>query len=407
MSSDSKYKLQFSKTLDAWLVNLSKSGRSSKQAVSVFVDCCLVVLSLWAAYSLRHGMVFSDFKSTWHLFLFMPLATVVIFMSLGIYRWVVRSSNGALFRQLIKGCFASAIFLVLFTFLIPPDRVTPRSLFVIYGLCLVAGACGVRFAWKNLLDTGQSGEPIAIYGAGEAGVKLLYSMAQGKEYQPVVMLDDDESLSGSTLGGVPIEHATSSELRNILNELEVEKIVLAIPSLSSAEYQMKFEYFEKMGLSVQTIPTLTEMVEGSAQLSQIRDISITDILGRAEVAPDPALIGRCVNRKVVLVTGGGGSIGSELCRQILYRKPAKLIVLDHAEENLYKITEELQKIVTDLQLPETVFLPRLCSVSDAESVEQLIKDNGVQTIYHAAAYKHVPIIEEQPEQGVHVNVFGS
>jgi len=328
-------------------------------------------------------------------------------MSLGIYRWVIRSSNGKLARQLIKGCIASAIFFVLFTYLLPPARVTPRSLFVIYGLCLVAGTCGIRFAWQNFFDAGQRGEPIAIYGAGEAGLKLLFSMAQGREYQPVVFLDDDESLVGSTLGGVPIEQASSPEVRNVLDDLEVEKIVLAIPSLSSTEYQMKFEYFEQLGLAVQTIPTLTELVEGTAKLSQIRDISISDILGRAEVPPNPKLLEKCVRDKVVLVTGGGGSIGSELCRQIMQQGPKKLIVLDHAEENLYKITEELTQIMKSGGFVASTFLPRLCSVNDADKVEKLFNDNGIQTVYHAAAYKHVPIIEEQPEQGVKVNIFGT
>jgi len=398
---------KFSGTLDSWLANLSKTGRSRKQAFSVAVDSSIVVFSIWAAYSLRLGMPFSDFKSTWHFFLVLPIVTVVIFMSLGIYRWVVRSSNSSLFKQLIKAVLASALFFVIFSVLFPGFRGTPRSLFVIYALLLGAGSCGVRFLWQGIFDSGRSGEPVAIYGAGDAGRQLLHALAQGQEYRPVLFLDDNSFLSGSTIAGVPVATAGSTEMHNILAGLEVERVILAMPRIGPHEYQQKIDLFKSSGLTVLTVPTHVELVSGSAKLAQVRELSITDILGRTEVPPNPQLLGACVTGKNVLVTGGGGSIGSELCRQIILQKPEKLIVFDHSEFNLYQITEELTGTLADADNGQAIFLPVLGNINNYDQISDLIARENVHTVYHAAAYKHVPVIEAQPGQGVETNIFGT
>lgn len=400
-------KYRFSATLDAWLNNLAKTGRGKKQAVSIVADSLVVIVSLWLAYSLRHGYVFSDFRATYHLFLLMPAFTVIIFMSLGIYRWVIRSTNRRLFRQLIKGCIASALFFILVTHLLPPDRVTPRSLFALYGMLLVLGSVGIRFVWQELFDAGNRGEPMAIYGAGAAGRQLVSLLAAGHEYRPVAFIDDNVALGQSTVAGLPVFDGASDDLAAQLKRVEASRIVLAMPSISNADYQSKLRQVEKLNLPVQTVPSISELVGGTAKPDEIRDISVSDILGRTEVPPDPILIGRCVRDKVVLVTGGGGSIGSELCRQIIGLQARKLIVLDHSEENLYRITEELSTYVVAHELSENSFLPFLCSVNDKKTISALMETNGVDTVYHAAAYKHVPIIEAQPEKGVEVNVFGT
>lgn len=397
----------FSTTIDSWLVNLSKTGRSSKQAVSIAVDIFLVIFSLWCAYSLRLSVFFTDISATWHFFVLLPPLTILVMGSLGIYRWMIRSSNRRLFYQLGKACCISAMILALTAFLLPADRSNPRSLFVIYGLLLTCGTFATRFLWQGLFDSGSRGEPVAIYGAGQSGTSLVQSFDQGDKFRPVVVLDDNPALDGTTLGGVKVCSPGSDGIGEILSELDVGRVILAMPSLSSAEYEKKVELIKKHGVPVQTVPTYTELVSGTGKMNHVRDISITDILGRSEVPANLELLGTCVKGHVVLVTGAGGSIGSELCRQIAKQQPRKLIVVDHSEENLYKLTEELSSVYNHERHKERTLVSVLCSVNDADAIAALMARHEVSTVYHAAAYKHVPIIEAQPEQGVRVNVFGT
>ncbi len=398
---------RFSATLDAWLVNLSKTGRGRKQAVSVAADTTIVLFSLWGAYSLRFGELFADFGATWHIFLVLPLFTVLVFMSLGIYRWVVRSTNSSFFKQIAKATVVSALFLALFTFLFPAERANPRSLFIIYGLLLGTGACCIRFVWLGIFSSRSRGEPVAIYGAGVTGRQLLQSFAEGKEYQPVLFLDDNPSHVGTMLAGLPVFPADKRDLGKVLARYEVERVILAMPSVAQMQYQEKIDLLKSAGLSISTVPTHAEMISGTAKEGQIRDVSIGDILGRNEVPPNHELLGKCVADKVVLVTGGGGSIGSELCRQIVLQNPRKLIVFDQSEYNLYKVTEEIEDLLAKTDTLNAVFRSVLGSVNDAEQVNALMTSEKVQTVYHAAAYKHVPVVEAQPEQGVETNIFGT
>lgn len=397
----------FSKMLDVWLSNLSKTGRTKKQALSMVVDSLLVVLSLWAAYSLRHGLFFSDFRSTLHLFVLLPLFTVTIFLVFGIYRWVVRSSNVTLFRQILKGCIVASISLVIFTFLFPPDRSNPRSLFIIFGMLLTLGTIGIRYIWRSFFEHGNRGEPVAIYGAGAAGRQLQQSLAQGMDYRPVLFIDDNIGIDGSTVGGIPVVNGNTTDFEKKFKSLEIERVIMAMPQISANDYQLKVEAVSCTDVVVQTIPTYSELVSGEADLAEVRDISISDILGRSEVPPNPQLLSECVRDCVVLVTGGGGSIGSELCRQILLQEPKKLVVLDHSEENLYRITEELTLRIAQYESPTVEFFPHLCSVTDKALVKEIFTTYKIDIVFHAAAYKHVPIIESYPEQGVMVNVFGT
>jgi len=391
----------FSTTLDSVLTNLSSTGRSRKQAVSMLADASLVLVSLWLAYSLRYGQPFADFGATWQLFLIVPPLTVTIFGAFGIYRWVVRSTNRRLFRQLAKGCVLSAVCLVLISFLLRPDLPTPRSLLVIYGLLLLVGTSGVRMVWQELFDAGARGQPVAIYGAGASGRQLVNLLAEGVEYRPVAFIDDNPELHGTMVSGMPVLSGTSADLGAALRRVEADRLVLAMPSLSSIEYRQKLDNVSGLGLPIQTMPGIAELVSGAARVDEIRDVSVNDILGRAEVAPDYKVIGRKVTGQTVLVTGGGGSIGSELCRQIARLSPKHLIVLDSCEANLYHITEELQRN------GKLAFTAHLGTVTDQSAMQRLLAHHEVDTVYHAAAYKHVPIIEAQPAQGVETNVFGT
>jgi len=387
---------------------MAETGRGRKQIIAMLIDSLMVVFSLWAAYSLRHGEVFIAFENNWYLFLILPVVSVGCYSALGVYRWIIRSTNQRLFKQLAKGTIISSFVLLVTLSLLPPNGWSPRSLFAVYGLLLLLSCTGVRVLWKYIFDRGAQGEPIAVYGAGLGGQQLVNLLSVGSLYKPVLFVDDNDQLEGTTLFGLPIIGGAEEDLGVKLKRLDVSKIVLAMPSLSPSDYHKVVQNLNQYDIPVLTLPSISELMNGSAKVDDIRDVSIGDILGRSEVAPDLELMGRRITGKTVLVTGGGGSIGSELCRQIMKLSPKQLIALENCEANLYHITEELGNPAGE-SIPEgePKFTPFLCSVLDRHQVDKLIRNNEVNTVIHAAAYKHVPIVEAQPDQGVEVNVFGT
>jgi len=320
----------FSHTLNSLVDNLASTGRVYKQSVAVGVDGAVAMGCIWAAYSIRHGQPFSDFYSTWHIFLLVCLITVLTFAAMGVYRWIVRSASHRLFQQLFKGSCMAAIGLLIVFYLLPADRSNPRSLFIIYGLLLFVSTSGLRVLWKTLTDSDNAGEPIAVYGAGANGRQLVNLLSENPAYQAVTFIDDDPKLRGTTVLGLPVVSGTSQTLKQELARLEVRKVVLAMQRISAASYQSKLQQLGDTGLPVLTIPNIDELMSGRAKADDIRDVSVKDILGRSEVAPNVDLMCRRVTGKAVLVTGGGGSIGSELCRQIMRLSPKVLVILDNS-----------------------------------------------------------------------------
>jgi len=387
------------------LQNLAGTRRGRKQLFSIGIDGLVAGVALWLAYSLRHGELFSDFRVTWYLFLLTPSITVLTFGMLGVYRWMVRSSNHKLILQLIKGSLVSAVALILIAFFLPPDRVTPRSLFVLYGLFLAIGSASARLTWRRLFDVNRRGEPIAIYGAGDGGQRLASMLAVSLDYRPVIFLDDDCTKQGALVSGLVVRPGDTDTLATTLAQVEISQVVIAIPSLPAAEFERLFARLSAVGLTVRTMPRLDELVNPSRPTPLVRDIAIGDILGRSEVAPDASIIGRCVTGRSVLVTGGGGSIGSELCRQIVRLQPSRLVILDDTEANLYAITEQLAPAFVGADAER--FQPLLGSVTDRRTVERAMSEHRIETVYHAAAYKHVPIVERQPQRGVDTNIGGT
>lgn len=390
------------------LTRLANNGRGRKQVVSMLVDSVMVMFSLWGAYSLRHGVAYLAFEHNWYLYILLPIASVAIFSALGVYRWVIRSTNQRLFKQLLKGSVLSGLALLIAFFLLPPNGWNPRSLFVIFALLLFVSTGGIRMFWKTLFDSGKQGEPIAIYGAGSTGQQLVNLLSVDHKYRPVMFIDDDPKISGTTLFGLPIFNGDSSKLEARLAKFDAGKIVLAMPSMPAVDYHRKIQELNELNIPVQTLPNISELMSGTAKVDDIRDVSIGDILGRSEVPPDLNLMARRITGKTVLVTGGGGSIGSELCRQIMKLSPKHLIALENCEANLYHLTEELSdQAVGNSSTDKHVFTPFLCSVLDKQQVNKLMAEHKVNTVVHAAAYKHVPIVEAQPDQGVDVNIFGT
>ena len=288
------------------------------------------------------------------------------------------------------------------------DGIQPRSVFLIYGLVLAALCIGLRLIWKGLFDSDSRGAPVAIYGAGSAGTQLAAILKNGDKYSPVCFIDDNPALVNTTVMGRSVLSGLSPHLVTQLARREVAEIIIAIPSVNSAEYSEIYDRLEKLGIPFKTSPSFVELVTGQAAISEIREVSVADILGRNEVVPDPILLNSAIRGKSILVTGGGGSIGSELCRQIVKFRPAKLTVLDNSEANLYHIEEEISELMALSRDAVTVeFDTILCSVTDRCRIDRIFEAQVFDTVYHAAAYKHVPMVERFPEQGVEVNVFGT
>lgn len=368
-------------------------------ADAVFLPFCAVL-----AVALRLGSLTAALELALPAQLALGLATLPVLGIAGLYRAVVRYID---LRVLISAgaALAAAVALVYATAYVLDMSAIPRSSVLVYWFIAFSYVVSSRFLARSLLrrglkPVGRARIRTAIYGAGEAGAQLAYSMAFSTEYRAVCFLDDRGTLRGKTVAGLKVY--SPDDIAEAVFRHEVDQIVVAIPSAGSTQKRQLIRRVEKTGLPVKILPSLTDMVDGRVRVADIREIDLIDLLGRDPVPPDPKLFARNITGKVVLVTGAGGSIGSELCRQILSQDPAKLVLLDHAEFNLYSIEQELRQLRRSVVV-EAV----LGSVQDGELLERTMRTHGVQTAYHAAAYKHVPIVEANVRQGVLNNVFGT
>jgi len=249
-------------------------------------------------------------------------------------------------------------------------------------------------------------ENVVIYGAGSAGVQLAMGLLSGREYRPVAFLDEKMDIAGTVIHNLPV-HSTD-QLPRLIRQLDVKQVLLAVPSASRSRRREILSFLEPHPVHVRTVPGLAELVSGTAKVDDIQEVDVADLLGRDTVPPDETLLAHCIKDKVVMVTGAGGSIGSELCRQILHLHPRRLVLYELSEFGLYTIEQELNVIKannTNLQHIDVQCV--LGSVTHRRRVEMVIRSFGVQTIYHAAAYKHVPLVEHNPIEGVQNNLFGT
>jgi len=404
---------RFSITGSNLIENLSNAGRSRKQAISILVDSAMACFCLWLAYSIRLDELYSSFSATWPYFIFVGAFTPIVFASLGIYRWIIRTSNTRSLKQLIKASAIIALALLVVMFLIPVKGAgSPRSLFLIFGLFLTTTSIGIRLLWQQMLGVnspGSNAEPVAVYGAGVRGQELASMLQLSKESRVVLFLDDNPALAQSTVAGVPVVNPGAPGLGANLIAHEVNRVILASQHLDRAPIQRLLRSASGNNISVQTLPTINEVIAGQALAGVAREITLGDLLGRDEVPPDSALLSASVTGKNVLITGGGGSIGSEICLQCLQLMPRSLVVLDQSEENLYRVTETVlaaQQADNSLSM-SVAFEPILGSVCDRQKVSRIVSQHQINTVFHAAAYKHVPIVEKAVGEGYRVNVIGT
>jgi len=387
------------------LEKLIELPRNIKQTFLLLMDMVFVSGAMWAALALRMG------DTAIHLgaveafcAVFTVLFSAIIFLRLGLYRAVIRFMGQQAIWAVITAVSYSTLLLGAFIFFAQAD--VPRSMPFYYwaiSLLLIGGTrLAVRAYYQAKLRS--MSEKVIIYGAGESGRQLLTALHHGDQYRAVVFVDDDASLQHSVINGLQV--ARAMDIGRLILEHDITQILLAIPSALPERRKEIINSLVGLPVYVRTVPKINELVSGLASVNQIQDIELDELLGRDLVPPHPELMDRCITDKVVMVTGAGGSIGSELCRQILRSRPQELLLLDSSEYVLYNIERELKDLAEALDISLEI-IALLGSVQDQRRLESVYKTFAVQTVYHAAAYKHVPMVEYNVAEGVANNVFGT
>jgi len=383
------------------LVDLPRAGKSS---IALLVD--LIGFSLCAVAALWLVHLAPYVAPSLLVIAVTALASVFLAWWQGMYRSVVRYMGLELFiagaRTALGSAVVGAILMQFFVF-----AATPYRWATAYAAFSFIYMCGSRYAARLFLIEKRAHkhrERVIIYGAGDAGVQLTTSLQEGDEYLPVAMLDDDTNLHGKKVKG--LEVYPPSDLTALCREFDAKRVFLAVPRAESRSRRQILEHLSEFPIRVQTIPNFGDIVSGKARVEDISDVDVKDLLGRDPVPPNPQLLRACVTGKSVLITGAGGSIGSELCRQLLALNPKRLVLLEISEPALYSINKELQNIHRKLG-SSCEIVPLLGSAHHESRVRDALQTFSVQTVYHAAAYKHVPLVEQNLFEGIHNNVFGT
>ena len=384
-----------------------KLPRRHKQLIAVVTDYVVLLFAFWSALALRFetwSPPLSDYG--WQMWL-APLLAIPVFIKLGLYRAVIRFMEDRVVFVVAGGVALSVVLLASLVAL-THTPIFSRGVLVIYWLLAVVYVGATRFLARSYFlraeRTLDSRKRVAIYGAGRAGTQLAYALRAGREYIPVVFFDDNSALCRVELGGLRVYPA--NDISAMLDQNLFDEVLLALPSASRARRSEILKGLESLRCKVKLVPGMAEVVNGELGVDRVRDVEIEDLLGRDSVAPDLSLLGKCITGKVVLVSGAGGSIGSELCRQIVRQKPVRLVLMELSEFALYSIEQELLALCVKLEL-QIEIVPLLGSVIHQHRNERIMQTFGVQTVYHAAAYKHVPLVEHNPVEGVRNNAVGT
>lgn len=380
-------------------------SRYQKQLISVFIDAAFIVTSFFVAYWARVGSISAiDSERTLYVVAGTVFITAFSFRKLGLYRAVLRYLTFHALAVVSLGTLISALSVAVLAFYF--DAPVPRSVPIIYGsfLCLLCG--GSRLIIRVLVAQANSkgSKRVLIYGAGSAGRQLALAMRNSETHKVVGFIDQDKTLGNTMILGLNV--CDIDKAVKLIDKHNVSQILLAVPSASRARRKEILDSLVHLSAEVLTVPDMKDIVEGKAKIDELKDVEIEDLLGRDSVAPQQALMEANIKGKVVMVTGAGGSIGSELCRQIIRQKPQSLILFELSEFGLYQVDRELSNLVSSEGLSVEI-IPLLGSVQRINRLATAMNSFGVQTVYHAAAYKHVPLVEYNVVEGVRNNVFGT
>ncbi|PYB69521.1 hypothetical protein DMX11_24185 [Pseudomonas sp. LB-090624] len=395
--------------------------RRYKRALQVIVDLILVWLALWCAFVVRLGYDEMANPLVGHLWLFASASVVAIpiFIRFGMYRAVMRFFGNDALIAIFKAVSLSALVLALVVYWYSDHKtVVPRSIIFNYWWLSLVFIGGLRLLMRQFFlgdwyaakqhvpfTSRDNGLPrVAIYGAGAAGNQLLAALRMGRVLRPVAFIDDDSTISNSTISGLQV--FSGKDIQRVIDVTGAEEVLLAIPSASRARRREVLSALEPFPVHVRSVPSVIDLASGRVKVDDIQEVDIADLLGRDSVPAQTDLLARCIVGQTVLVTGAGGSIGSELCRQILSLKPKALLLFDHSEFNLYAIHSELDTRIDREALPVRL-IPFLGSIRNQHHLFEMMSMWHVDTVYHAAAYKHVPIVEHNISEGVINNILGT
>ncbi len=404
--------------LRAYLLSLP---RRRKRILQVIADIVLVWLALWMAFVVRLGideLVNPVVLHSW-LFISAPIVSIPLFIRFGMYRAVMRYFGNDALIAIIKAVSLSALILgVVVYWYSNHENVVPRSIVFNYWWLSLIMIGGLRLAMRQYFlgdwfaaaqhvpftsrDDGLT--KVAIYGAGAAGNQLVAALRMGRVMRPVAFIDDDSSISDRVISGLQV--FKPKHIQQMLDTTGAQEILLVIPSSNRARRREILGLLEGFPLHVRSVPGFMDLASGRVKVDDIQEVDIADLLGRDAVPAQGDLLEHCIKGQSVLVTGAGGSIGSELCRQILALRPTTLLLFEHSEFNLYSILSELEQRITRESLPVRL-LPILGSVRNQAKLLDVMKTWHVDTVYHAAAYKHVPMVEHNIAEGVLNNVIGT
>lgn len=410
--------LGLAKKLRTRLVNLP---RRHKRLLQVVTDVVLVWASLWLAFVVRLGDTKAIEPLTGHLWLFLaaPVIAIPLFIRFGMYRAVMRYFGNDALLAIAKAVSISALLLALAVYWYQDaPKVIPRSMVFNYWLLSLLSIGGLRLLMRQYFmgDWYSSNQPfkfsrkddglprVAVYGAGAAGNQLVAALRLGRGMRAVAFIDDEPGIANRVIAGLRVYNA--KHIQQMIDETGANEILLAIPSATRARRREVLELLEQYPLHVRSVPGFMDLASGRVTVDDVQEVDIADLLGRDAVPPQQALFERCIRDQVVMVTGAGGSIGSELCRQIVATGPTTLLLFEHSEFNLYSIHSELEQRIRRESLPVRL-MPILGSIRNPQRLLDVMRSWAVNTVYHAAAYKHVPMVEHNIAEGVLNNVLGS
>jgi len=391
-------------------LRLQNLERIYKQFIMLFVDITTLLSALWFAFVLRIGEPWPAhyLYESWWIFFLIPVIMIPLFVKLGLYRSVLQYIGIKVITTTFKATTISLLVVGFFIFFFrlseKAEFSLPMSVLPIFWFIINIFVISSRFLFKGYLYSWDSfvnaRKQTIIYGAGNAGIQLVESLKKSAIYAPIAFIDDDKSRQGTILNF--LEVFSFDKIEELIKIKDAKILLFAVPSASHKQRTKILQKLTKFPIEVKVLPSMDNIVDGVISIDNIKHVGVADILGRIPVSPKKELLERNIKGKNILITGAGGSIGSELSRQIMNLSPKKIILLDNSEFNLYTIHQELSSVLNSVKI-----IPALCTVTNYHHLKKIISEYSINTIYHAAAYKHVPMVEMNIISGVYNNIIGT